>query len=83
MARNIATERQTTGFAERILMLLGLGKTDKQTLCTDRMSALDDPATRQALAGLPEHILRDVGVISAAPDKVTPVEGQALRDHLW
>ncbi|SMO91962.1 hypothetical protein [Paracoccus laeviglucosivorans] len=84
MAQNFATERQTIGFADRLLMLLGLKTTDKQTLCADRMSALDDPATRQALADLPEHLLWDIGVISAAPDKVMkPVEGEALRRHMW
>ena len=34
------------------------------------------------LAGLPAHILRDIGVVELRPD-APPAEGDALRKHLW
>lgn len=75
--------RQPLGLVARILAAFGLPVADKPSLCpTDRMAALDDPATRKALADLPPYLLRDVGVIGhVAPDH--PAEGDALRRHLW
>jgi hypothetical protein len=49
------------------------------------MSALDDPETRRAIADLPEHLLRDIGVRNQRirqPDPETP-DGEALRRHMW
>lgn len=83
MAYHLATERQATGLAARFLALFGLKMTNKQTLCVDRMAALDDPATRRALADLPAHLLLDIGAVSAAPGKTPEVEGAALRHHMW
>lgn len=85
MTRNIATERRTVGFAERLFMLLGLMRQDKQTVYltkVDRMAALDDPATQKALAHLPQHLLLDIGIVNASP-MTTKVEGDALRHHMW
>lgn len=86
MTRNIATERRTIGFVERLFTLLGLMRQDKQTICmtkVDRMAALDDPATRRALADLPQHVLKDIGIVQASPRKTLTVEGDDLRRHMW
>ncbi len=75
------------GLVQRLASVLGLRVTNKQTVShrTDRMAALDDPATRRALAELPEHLLRDVGVPSMGHPTLAPdaPEGEALRRHLW
>lgn len=82
MPHDYAPLRQPLGLATRLLTFLGLVTTDKSCLCADRMAALDDPATRKAIAHLPPHMLRDIGVPgpSAASARV---EGEALRRHLW
>ncbi|XQZ41966.1 DUF1127 domain-containing protein [Paracoccus yeei] len=82
MSYDYAPVRRPLGLADRILTLLGFSVKDKSSLCTDRMAALDDPATRKALAHLPSHLLRDIGVTAInTPDP--RVEGEALRKHLW
>ncbi|MDF3854872.1 DUF1127 domain-containing protein [Paracoccus sp. P2] len=66
--------------------LFALLRRDKPSLspCLDRMAALDHPATRRALADLPEHLLRDIGVTDTRSDAATPSQdGEALRRHLW
>lgn len=77
----------TTNLFRRLVRRLTLRMSDKQALSvsTDRMTALDDPRTRRALAGLPVHLLRDVGVQDARSDtaQIDPPEGEALRRHLW
>ena len=67
-----------------IARFLGLGRRDKQTLsvCRDRMDMLDDPSTRKALASLPDHLLKDVGVTRHTPSN-PDIPGEALRRHLW
>ncbi|MFH5773849.1 hypothetical protein ACHFJ0_06305 [Paracoccus sp. NGMCC 1.201697] len=78
--------RQPRGLADRLLMLLGFRKAGDPCLrnvVTDRYAALDDPVTRKALADLPPHLLRDVGVSVDTPDRSQPVEGEALRKYLW
>ncbi|WP_246184786.1 hypothetical protein [Paracoccus aestuariivivens] len=73
---------------DRILMLFGFGGRDKQDLyvtTSDRMAALDDPATRKALAELPPHLLQDIGVSGSAPQRggTQSVDGEVLRKYLW
>lgn len=66
--------------------LFAMLRGDKPSLspCLDRMAALDNPATRKALADLPEHLLRDIGVADTRSDAAAPSqEGDALRRHLW
>lgn len=86
MFRDLATP-VSTGFVLRLATVLGLRKTNKQGLSRscDRMSALDDPATRRALAGLPEHLLHDIGAgsLAANPPAHDLPEGEALRQHSW
>lgn len=87
MSDQFLSTRPPMGFAARILAAFGYSAADKASLCTsDRMAALDDPATRKALADLPQHLLRDIGVIGhALPDGPAedPSGGEALRRHLW
>lgn len=73
MFRDLATP-VSTGFVLRLATVLGLRKTNKQGLSRscDRMSALDDPATRRALAGLPEHLLHDIGVAESGDQSASP-----------
>lgn len=81
-----APNRQPHGLADRLLTLFGLGGRNKPTLCvsaTDRFTALEDPVTRKALAELPPHLLRDIGVSIETPDHGSATEGDALRKHLW
>lgn len=83
MSDRFMSARQPLGFVARILAAFGRPVRDKPTLCnTDRMAQLDDPATRKALAGLPPHLLRDIGIIGHV-DAHTAVDGDALRRHLW
>lgn len=75
------------GLFGRIAQTLGLRQNDKQPLstCYDRMQALDDRETRRAIANLPPHLLRDIGVLGyRREDSRHPTpEGEALRRHLW
>ena len=86
MFRDLATPAQT-GLFRRLSALLGLAGTNKQALScsTDRMSALNDPATRRALAELPAHLLLDIGVRDQrhSEPRTDAPEGEALRNHLW
>lgn len=86
MLRNSSLGAQS-GIFRRIAAILRLPFGDKQALsvCADRMAALNDPSTRRALAGLPQHLLRDIGVKDARIDEapVNSPEGEALRRHLW
>ncbi|MTH33938.1 hypothetical protein GL279_04925 [Paracoccus limosus] len=82
MPHDYAPARQPLGFAARILTFLGLVTEDKSCLCTDRMAALDDPATRRAIAHLPAHLLHDIGAVPPTAS-VMPVEGEALRRYMW
>ncbi|SIR14553.1 protein of unknown function [Paracoccus thiocyanatus] len=82
MAHEHMAARRFLGLTGRILAILRRRAVDKQTLCVDRMAALDDPATRRALAHLPPHLLRDVGVDGPVGSSAR-VEGEALRKHLW
>lgn len=82
MSRHIAYARKSFGLSQIIAFLRG----DKQTVspCVDRMAALDDPRTRKALAGLPAHLLRDIGAVDVREQVAQPpAEGQALIRHLW
>lgn len=66
--------------------LLALIHRDKPVLSRPRGrgEALDDPRTRRALAHLPPHILRDIGVTDNRADDAAPAdEGDALRRHFW
>lgn len=86
MFRDLATATRP-GLFRRLATMLGRWSDDKQTVsCSlDRMSALNDPATRRALAKLPPHLLRDVGTVDQGrhePATDTP-EGEALRRHMW
>ncbi|MFC3528441.1 hypothetical protein ACFOMH_09665 [Paracoccus mangrovi] len=75
------------GLFGRIAQTLGLRQNDKQPLSSryDRMQALDDRETRRAIANLPPHLLRDIGVLGGRRvDSRHPTpEGEALRRHLW
>ncbi len=88
MFRDLATTTQT-GLIRRLSVLLGFAVANKQTVScrADRMAALNDPATRRALAELPPHLLMDVGVVSQAHRETgtatTPPDGEALRRHMW
>lgn len=86
MPRELAAPLRPS-LVRRLARLLLSRPGDKQTLsfCTNRMAALDDPQTRRALAGLPPHLLRDIGVHDACSDNapIEPPEGEALRRHLW
>ncbi|WP_134679833.1 DUF1127 domain-containing protein [Paracoccus ravus] len=81
-----ATKRQPHGLADRLLTLIGLREQIKPNQCvseTDRFAALDDPATRKALAELPPHLLRDVGVNVEQPRHDMMQVGDSLRKYLW
>lgn len=89
MFRDLATATPT-GLFRRLAAMLDLRSVNKQALscCTDRMAALNDPATRRALAELPPHLLRDVGVVDQGQhepgaDLTTQPPGEALRNHMW
>ncbi len=84
MSHDLANPLRQRRHGLGLFRFFGLEPRDKQGLsvCRDRMSALDDPQTRRALAGLPAHILRDIGVVELRPD-APPAEGDALRKHLW
>ena len=76
------------GLFGRIAQTLGLRQNDKQPLSSryDRMQALDDRETRRAIANLPPHLLRDIGVPGGdrqQDDRHPTPEGEALRRHLW
>lgn len=86
MFRDISTPVQT-GLFRRLSAMLGFATADKPAIspCPDRMSALNDPATRRALADLPPHLLVDIGVRGQSrfePQTNAP-EGEALRNHMW
>ncbi|CAM3350077.1 protein of unknown function [Paracoccus aminovorans] len=86
MPDNSAYNRQVSPLPGLIRLVLGVLRRDKPTLsvCPDRMAALDDPATRKALADLPAHLLRDIGVPDMrSTEAAPPQEGDALRRHLW
>lgn len=89
MSHDFAEIRQPQGLVTRIMTFLGLRPVDKSSLCEDRMSALDHPATRRAIANLPPHMLRDIGAVDAAPHPkpartaASQIPGQSLRDHSW
>lgn len=85
MSHDFAEIRQPQGLVNRLMTVLGVRPRDKSCLCEDRMEALNDPATRRAIAGLPAHMLRDIGALDAAPHQqpVRHVPGRALRDHSW
>ncbi|MCV2447794.1 hypothetical protein [Paracoccus sp. DMF] len=84
MSHDLANSRPQGWLGRRLFRLFGLEPRDKQglSLCRDRMAALDDPRTRRAIADLPSHLLRDIGVVELRPGD-TAVEGEALRRHLW
>ena len=88
MFRDLATTTQT-GLFRRLSAMLGFTAANKQGVScrTDRMAALNDPATRRALAELPPHLLMDIGVVSQAHCErgtaTTPPDGEALRRHMW
>lgn len=83
MSEHYLSTRQPLGLTARILTALGLAPVAKTSLCTtDRMAALDDLATRKALADLPPYLLSDIGIIGHDQPE-TCVDGQALRHHLW
>ncbi|KRW94734.1 DUF1127 domain-containing protein [Paracoccus sp. MKU1] len=86
MSNNSVCERQRPFLPGLTRLLFGVLRRDKPSLspCIDRMAALDHPATRKALADLPEHLLRDIGVADTRSDTASPSqEGDALRRHLW
>lgn len=86
MSHDLANSRPQTRWGRSLFRLFGLEPRDKQrlSLCRDRMAALDDPRTRRAIAGLPSHLLRDIGVVELRHGDAGPcVEGEALRRHLW
>jgi hypothetical protein len=87
MSDNSVCERQRPFLPGLARMLFGVLRRDKPSLspCADRMAALDHPATRKALADLPSHLLRDIGVADMRSEAGTaPLqEGDALRRHLW
>lgn len=86
MSKSSAFHRPEGIWAGLTRRLAGLRRRDKPSLsqCRDRMAALDDPATRRALAELPAHLLRDVGVADMRSDRAAPLpDGEALRRHLW
>ena len=84
MSHDLANPLRQRRLGLGLFRFFGLQPRDKQGLsvCRDRMAALDDPQTRRALADLPSHILRDIGVVELRPDAPS-VEGEALRRHLW
>lgn len=86
MSRDLAT-RAPSGLFRRLSNLLGFDAVDKQSLsrCADRMTALDDPATRRALADLPPELLLDIGVRDLSHHLPMPElpDGDALRRHMW
>ena len=61
MSHDFAEIRQPQGLATRLMTFLGLRPRDKSCLCADRMTALDHPSTRRAIAHLSPHMLRDIG----------------------
>lgn len=81
MSFNYTDTPRSRGLVAKILSFCGIGRGDKPCLYRSRMDALDDPATRKALAGLSPHALRDIGVHQTAPSR--PVAGDALRQHMW
>ena len=86
MSKSSAFHRPEGIWAGLTRRLAGLRRGDKPSLsqCRDRMAALDDPATRKALADLPAHLLRDIGVPDMRSTEAAPQqEGDALRRHLW
>ena len=66
MFRDLASTTQT-GLFRRLSAMLGFTAANKQGVScrTDRMAALNDPATRRALAELPPHLLKDIGLTEA------------------
>ena len=86
MFRDLASTTQT-GLFRRLSVMLGFAAADKPAIspCPDRMSALNDPATRRALAELPAHLLLDIGVRDQrhSEPRTDAPEGEALRNHLW
>lgn len=84
MSHDLANPLRQRRLGLGLFRFFGLEPRDKQGLsvCRDRMSALDDPQTRRAIAGLPAHLLRDIGVVELRSDPA-PIEGEALRKHLW
>lgn len=88
MSHDLANPQRQRRLGLGLFRFLGLEPGDKQALspCRDRMAALDDPRTRRALAGLPAHLLRDIGVVElrqGADSAGDAVQGEALRRHLW
>ena len=77
--------RQEGFLAGLTRLLAGPRRPDKHSLspCRDRMAALNDAATRRALAELPPHLLRDIGVADMRSDTAPLPTGEALRRHLW
>lgn len=85
MSDHCLPTRQPHGLIAGLLAAFGLAATDKPSLCApDRMAALDDPATRKALADLSPHLLRDIGVTAQGRTKGPDGDGDgALRRRLW
>jgi hypothetical protein len=86
MFHDLATPVQT-GLFRRLSVMLGFAAADKPAIspCPDRMSALNDPATRRELAKLPSHLLEDIGVRDQRPSepRTDRPDGEALRNHMW